>query len=85
MQYVGQTRNKILTRLNQHYSTIRTAQETPVSRHFRGHHCKEPYPVRIYILSLIKADNAQELRNKWERIWMARLNTYVPYGMNIQD
>ena len=31
------------------------------------------------------ADNAQELRNKWERIWMARLNTYVPYGMNIQD
>ena len=85
MQYVGQTRNKILTRLNQHYSTIRTAQETPVSRHFRSHQCKEPYPVRIYILSLIKADNAQELRNKWERIWMARLNTYVTYGMNIQD
>ena len=85
MQYVGQTRNKILTRLNQHYSTIRTAQETPVSRHFRSHQCKEPYPVRIHILSLIKADNAQELRNKWERIWMARLNTYVPYGMNIQD
>ena len=47
--------------------------------------CKEPYPVRIFILSLIKADNAQELRNKWERISMARLNTYVPYGMNIQD
>ena len=85
MQYVGQTRNKIVTRLNQHYSTIRTAQETPVSRHFRSHQCKEPYPVRIYILSLIKADNAQELRNKWERIWMARLSTYVPYGMNIQD
>ena len=48
--------------------------------------CKEPYPVRIYILSLIKADDAQEFRNKWERIWMTRLNnTYVPYGMNIQD
>ena len=84
-QYVGQTRKKILTRLNQHYSTIRTAQDSPVSRHFRSHQCKEPYPVRIFILSLIKADNAQELRNKWKRIWMARLNTYVPYGMNIQD
>ena len=37
-------------------------------------------------LSIIKeADNAQELRNKWERIWMARLNSYVPYGMNILD
>ena len=85
-QYVGQTRNKILTRLNQHYSTIRTKQETPVSRHFNSHQCKEPYPVRIYILSQIKnSDDASENRNKWERVWMARLNSYVPYGMNIQD
>ena len=85
-QYVGQTRNKILTRLNQHYSSIRNKLETPVSRHFQGHNCKEPYPVRIFILSLIKeADNAQDLRNKWEKIWMARLNSYVPYGMNILD
>ena len=85
-QYVGQTRNKILIRLNQHYSSIRNRLETPVSRHFQGHNCTEPYPVRIFILSLIKdADNAQELRNKWEKIWMARLNSYVPYGMNILD
>ena len=85
-QYVGQTRNKILIRLNQHYSSIRNKLETPVSRHFQGHNCIEPYPVRIFILSLIKdADNAQELRNKWEKIWMARLNSYVPYGMNILD
>ena len=85
-QYVGQTRNKILIRLNQHYSTIRTKQDTPVSRHFNSHQCKEPYPVRIFILSLIKnCDDASENRNKWERYWMARLNTYVPYGMNIQD
>ena len=85
-QYVGQTRNKILIRLNQHYSSIRNKLETPVSRHFQGHNCTEPYPVRIFILSLIKdADNAQELRNKWEKIWMAKLNSYVPYGMNILD
>ena len=85
-QYVGQTRNKLLIRINQHYSSIRNKLETPVSRHFQGHNCTEPYPVRIFILSLIKdADNAQELRNKWERIWMARLNSYVPYGMNILD
>ena len=85
-QYVGQIRNKILTKLDQHYSTIRTKQEIPVSRHFSSHQCKEPYPVRIFILSLIKnSDEASENRNKWERYWMARLNTYVPYGMNIQD
>ena len=86
-QYVGQTRNKILTRLNQHYSSIRNKQETPVSRHFNSHQCKEPYPVRIFfILSLIKdSDEASENRNKWERYWMARLNSYVPYGMNIQE
>ena len=86
-QYVGQTKNKILVRINQHYSTIRNKVETPVSRHFNGHQCKEPYPVRIFILSQISndADDGQELRNRWERIWMARLNTYVPYGMTIQD
>ena len=83
---MGQTRNKILIRLNQHYSGIRNKLETPVSRHFQGHNCTEPYSVRIFILSLIKeADNAQELRNKWEKIWMARLNSYVPYGMNVLD
>lgn len=34
-QYVGQTKNKILVRLNQHYSMIRNNVETPVPRHFR--------------------------------------------------
>ena len=53
---------------------------------FNSHQCKEPYPVRIFILSLIKdSDEASENRNKWERYWMARLNSYVPYGMNIQE
>ena len=52
-------------RINQYYSAIRNAQDTPVSRHFRSHQCKEPYPVRIFILSLIKgADDAQELNGK---------------------
>ena len=85
-QYVGQTRNKLLIRFNQHYSSIRNKLETPVSRHFQGHNCTGPYPTRIFILSQIRnADNAQELRYKWEKIWMARLNSYVPYGMNILD
>ena len=85
-QYVGQTKNKILVRLNQHYSTIRNNVETPVSKHFRSYHYKEPYPIRIFILSIKNnVDNAQGLRNKWKRIWMARLNSYIPCGMNIQD
>ena len=32
IQYVGQTKNKILQRINQHYSSIRNKLETPVAR-----------------------------------------------------
>ena len=87
LQYVGQTKNKILTRVSQHYYSIKKAMDTPVSRHFRSHQVVDsPVPLKIYILSLIKeGDNAQQLRDEWELKWMARLNTWVPKGLNIQD
>ena len=87
IQYVGQTKNKILTRINQHYSTIRTKAETPVSRHFNSE-CGSDYPFKIYILQHIRANDPDDvafLRNKWEMYWIARLHTIVPHGLNIQD
>ena len=69
------------------YYSIKKAMDTPVSRHFRSHQVVDsPAPQKIYILSLIKeGDNAQQLRDEWEQKWMARLNTWVPKGLNIQD
>ena len=56
IQYVGQTKNKILSRINQHYSSIKNLVDTPVSRHINSHSFEGFYPIRIYILTLIKED-----------------------------
>ena len=67
----------------------RTSVDTPVSRHINSHSFEGFYPVRIYILTLIREDadsiEAAENRNKWENYWMARLYSYVPKGLNIKD
>ncbi len=88
-QYVGQTLNRIMDRVNSHLNDIRHQRETPISRHMRTHSTVSEYPFRIQILQLISAtprcQRAQELRDKWESTWMARLNSYVPNGLNIKD
>ena len=89
IQYVGQTKNKILQRINQHYSSIRNKLDTPVARHMNFHMFRGNLHVRIYILTLIHeepdSDEASVERNKWENYWMARLYIYVPKGLNIKD
>ena len=75
--------------MNQHYSSIKNRLETPVSRHFNSHTFEGFYPIRIFILTLIREDadsiKGLEQRNKWENYWMARLYSYVPKGLNIKD
>ena len=89
IQYVGQTKNKILTQINQHYSSIRNKLETPVARYMNSYSYRGNPPIRIYILTLIHeepdSDEAGEERNKWENYWMTRLYSYVPKGLNIKD
>ena len=68
IQYVGQTKNKILQRINQYYSSIRNRLETPVARHMNCHMYRGNPPNRIYILTLIHeepdSDEASVERNK---------------------
>ncbi len=88
-QYVGQTLNRIMDRVNSHLGDIRHRRETPVARHIQKCSTNTEYPISIKILQLISAaprsKKAQELRDKWETTWMARLNSYVPNGLNIKD
>ena len=89
IQYVGQTKNKILTQINQHYSLIRNKLETPVARHMNSDSYRGNPPIKIYILTLMHeqpdSDEASEVRNKWGNYWMAKLFCYVPKGLNIKD
>ncbi len=89
VQYVGQTKNRKMDRFNNHISDIRNSKDTTVARHMASHGITTNPPICISILEFInaspKSDLAQKLRNKWEKMWMARLNTYIPQGLNIQD
>jgi hypothetical protein len=86
-QYVGQTMNKLLVRINAHYSTIRTKKEQPVADYFRSHDIFEDVPITLHVLQLIRSDasTSKSMRDRWERIWMSRLNSFVPNGLNIMD
>ena len=89
IQYVGQTKNKILQRINQCYSSIRNKLETPVVRHMNSHTFRGNPPNKIYILTLIHEEpDSGEVgveRNKWENYWIARLYSYALKGLNIKD
>ena len=60
IQYVGQTKNKFLARINQHRSDIKLKKDTPISRHFNQH---KKYT--LYVLQLINVNNLA-LRTKFE-------------------
>ena len=83
-QYVGQTKNKFLIRINQHLSDIRIQKDTPISRHF-NRKCKLASSGYIlHVLQLIDSDNSDK-RDKFENQWIARLCTLTPHGLNILD
>ena len=84
LQYVGQTKNALRLRMNQHLSNIRCKSDTPVARHFNRHGLGN---FSVYILQLIRSDKEEGvmLRNKWENHWIARLHTITPQGLNILD
>jgi hypothetical protein len=87
-QYVGQTKNQLYIRVNQHRSDIRTERGTTVAIHMKNSHgVKENAPLLIHVLQLIRgeANDTQQGRNKWESIWMSRLNSYIPGGLNILE
>ena len=80
IQYVGQTRNKLLNRINAHLSDVRTKKDTPVSRHFNKYSASD---YKLYVLHLCKKSSGE--RDKWENYWISRLNTLTPKGLNILD
>ena len=80
LQYVGQTKNKFLVRVNQHLNDIKHMRDTPVSRHFQIHLTKP----ELYILQLMYMDDSDQ-RDLHENYWISRLHTVTPNGLNILD
>ena len=78
-----------MTRINNHKSTIRTGKDLPVPNHMKSHNETIDPQIKIHVLQFIGSDpdsfEAKEKRDQAERDWMARLNTLVPNGMNLQE
>ena len=92
IQYVGQTKNKLLTRFNSHFYDISHNSDTTVARHFNK--CPRLKPamfegLSISILSFIRAPPDTKAgraeRDKEEKRWIHRLSSVVPRGLNLLD
>lgn len=80
MLYVGETGKTLLTRLKQHLYNIREGrQTTPLVQHFQIHSIQH-----LYITGLQTCGTWTEgQRRRKEALWMEKLKTRVPYGLNL--
>ena len=92
IQYVGQTKNKLLTRFNSHIFYINRNSDTTVARHFNR--CPSHKPamtdgLQISVLSFIRSPPdtkaGQSERDMEEKRWIHRLSSVVPRGLNLLD
>lgn len=82
-QYVGQTTRKLRDRIIDHIQPI---HPHPVARHFSGdpHNMSDMTVLPLEKISdEIDAESAEELLQEAETMWIQRLNTRLPRGLNV--
>ena len=92
IQYVGQTKNRILKRFQGHIFDIAHDTDTTVARHFNRCPTETPslhkgmrISVATFIPSLPDTREAKLRRDSEEKRWMHRLGTITPNGLNLMD
>ena len=88
--YVGQTKNAIMKRTYQHkYSIRRNDINSTVARHYNAHDPVNPDNMIIHVLEFVKLPpesfTAWQLRLQRERVWISRLDTLIPAGLNLLE
>ena len=79
-QYVGETKTELRLRFNNHLSTIRRKTDQPVAIHFN----QDAHTIEdVEITGIIRINKPEDaLRKKLESIWIKKLNTTAPAGLN---
>ena len=90
MQYVGQTKNRLMDRFQPHFYNIgHNRPNSELARHFNqtDHHGLDD--VEIHIVDFIHAhpqgQKSKYLRDLIEFKWIQRLHTNAPLGLNLMD
>ena len=88
-KYVGQTKNRIIDRFQGHIFDIKHNHNTTVARHFGCHKDHIDPNMTIHIFEYIRLPKdlprSNSLRDIRELVWIHRLNTLIPNGLNILD
>ena len=90
-QYVGQTKQKFLERLREHFNNIRKdRKKDPIGRHFNSPgHTGDVGQMKTFILAFVtlppNSEGALQLRLRFERSWIFKLRTSLPHGLNSMD
>ena len=88
IKYVGQTKNRIIDRFQGHIFDIKH-KKTTVARHFHSHNDQTNPSMIIHILEYIRLPRdiprSKSIRDNRELVWIPRLNTLIPNGLNILD
>ena len=87
--YLGQTKNRIIDRFQGHLFDIKHNNKTTVARHFHSHNDHTNPSMIIHILEYIRLPSdiprSKSIRDNRELVWIHRLNTSIPNGLNIVD
>jgi hypothetical protein len=93
-QYVGQTKRVFSVRLKEHIKdltkTTLTEKDQPVAKHLtKPDHTGRIDQITLFVLDFIKSpshsDRGALERNDKERIWIHRLGTLRPHGLNTME
>ena len=90
LQYVGQTKNRIIDRFGKHFYNITLPNlDDPIGRHFAKPNHHQLDDVTIHILEFITPPSnskaAKGSRDFAERKWIHRLMTISPQGLNLAE
>jgi peptide-methionine (R)-S-oxide reductase len=90
IQYVGQTKRRLMDRMREHFLTIKKADPySPIGGHYNTNQHNGIEDVIIHILDFIAcppdSHKGKTLRDKIELNWIHRLSTVLPHGLNSMD
>ena len=90
IQYVGQTKNRLMDRFQAHFYNIgHNKPKSEIGKHFNSPGHKGLDDVEIHILDFIHAHpegrKSKYLRDLVEFNWIQRLHTNAPLGLNTMD
>ena len=89
LNMLGKQKKRIIDRFQGHIFDIKHNNNTTMARHFGSHNDHLDSNMTIHTLEYIRLPKdilrSNSLRDSRELVWILRLNTLIPNGLNILD